>query len=372
MSNQLTNFFTWKGVKITMTALGILVLNMRQENEYFSTLGRKAASLQMEVYRFLPSAVDPQTETVKGERYCSNEQKWIQDTFPLPQYLYDRCFYTNQISYKKDYPTVSWLKSHRDITFIGYGLPNKWKVYNALKANARLLPFLPRTTEVKNSQIVLEELEKHKKLILKPASGSQGKGIIALFKSSDQITLQTQKNQTKLVKTFTNIAHFQKWIHKLTTTRHYLLQPFYSLQDRHGYPFDIRILLQKNELGNWIEQGRGVRQGKQKHIISNLHGGGSTIIYDDWIKQFSEEQRIYMETEINHIISILPNTLEQSFGRLFEIGIDISLDQQGKLWLLEANSKPGRQVILQSHKNRDQLYEAPLHYCKYLENTLRS
>lgn len=355
-----------------MTALGILVLNMNQENDYFSKVGHKAASLQMQLYRFLPSAVNLQTEHVTGEKYCANEQKWIEDEFPLPKLLYDRCFYSNEISYKKDYPIVNWLKSHPNITFIGYGLPNKWKVYSALKTNSDLAPFLPETSLLTNSQMIINELEKSSKIILKPASGSQGKGIIALFKHSNGITIQTQKNQKKIVKSISDTLKLTQWLDKVIINRPYLLQPFCSIQDSQGYPFDIRILLQKNEKGNWIEQGRGIRKGKYKHLISNLHGGGTTVPYEKWIKEIPTPQRGYIEENINKIISILPNTLEESFGSLFEIGVDISVDQQGQIWLLEVNSKPGRQVILHTHKNKEKVYEAPLLYCKHLENTLRS
>ncbi|WP_368784377.1 YheC/YheD family protein, partial [Acinetobacter baumannii] len=41
-------------------------------------------------------------------------------------------------------------------------------------------------------------------------------------------------------------------------------------------------------------------------------------------------------------MSELPTFLEQRHGRLVELGIDIGIDRQGKVWLIEVNSKPGR------------------------------
>ncbi|MGO4887509.1 YheC/YheD family protein [Anaerobacillus sp. MEB173] len=356
-----------------MTALGILVLNMDQEKDYFSKLGACSTLLQVTVYRFMPSFIDPRTELVNGEKYCVKEQKWIKEAFPLPTFLYDRCFYSNEKIFKYNYPIVHWLKSHPKVSFLGYGLPNKWKVYNALKEDEQLFPYLPKTTQVTSGLDVLNNLNRNEPVILKPASGSQGKGIVALFQTeNDEILIQTQRNLKQIKKTFKHKKECERWLNHLITSTNYLLQPFCSIQDQNNCPFDIRILIQKNEQGRWVEQGRGIRIGKQNHIISNLHGGGKTLSYQNWIKQLLPDQQRDLEFHLLKLMALIPNRLETSFGRLFEIGLDISLDQDGRLWLLEANSKPGRKVIVHTQKYVDQLYEAPLRYCKYLENTLRS
>ncbi|WP_277714094.1 YheC/YheD family protein [Paenibacillus mucilaginosus] len=41
----------------------------------------------------------------------------------------------------------------------------------------------------------------------------------------------------------------------------------------------------------------------------------------------------------------LPEALEAGYGRFAELGIDFGVDRDGRLWLLEVNSKPGRSVF---------------------------
>jgi len=60
--------------------------------------------------------------------------------------------------------------------------------------------------------------------------------------------------------------------------------------------------------------------------------------------------------------------LEACFGLHGEIGLDVGLDQQGKLWLIEANSKPNTTGYLQltSEAVCDLVYGLPLDYSKFL------
>jgi hypothetical protein len=43
------------------------------------------------------------------------------------------------------------------------------------------------------------------------------------------------------------------------------------------------------------------------------------------------------------------------------------LENNGSIWILDINSKPGRKTILNSQpEKKEELYTAPLHYAKFL------
>lgn len=159
------------------------------------------------------------------------------------------------------------------------------------------------------------------------------------------------------------------WIEHFTRKRNFLIQPYLHLQSREGYPFDIRVLMQKNESGQWTHTGMAVRRGKKGGITSNLHGGGRAVTVLPFLtKEFGITQAEQTTTELHQLSEVIPEILESHYGRLGELGIDFGMDMNGNIWLLEVNSKPGRTSFRQIDDPDSALLAAenPLRYARYL------
>jgi hypothetical protein len=329
-------------------------------------MAKRAEHYGMECFRFLPSKINPVTHMVKGKKYNADTDAWEEDERPLPALLYDRCFYGDDEHSKQCMPIVSWLKSRSDITFLGYGLPNKLELYDSLK-NSILSPYLPASQLVSNEETVLAELDKYKKLILKPINGSQGYGIYYLKKQQKNYHVKTEKQKKIISRIFPNEKKLLQWLKLLIKQRKYLVQPYLELSNNELQPFDIRILLQKNEAGEWTERGKGIRTGTTGGLLSNLSAGGTVTDFDSWILSLAPAKKDYILTELTYIITNLTDVLEKMFMPLFEIGLDIGLAKNGSLWILDVNSKPGRKVVLSTNPElAETLYSAPLLYGKLL------
>ena len=367
MSEITTNLHLDKGV-VSLITLGLLTLHEHQESAYFTEIARRAEKFQIEVFRFTPTSIDPKTELIRGERFDTSNNCWKKAIFQIPTYLYDRCFYSLDELSKKSQPIMSWLKNRPGTLFIGYGLPNKWMLYTLLKQDATLSYYVPKTEKIHSATQVLQNLVTNERLLVKPETGAQGKGIFGMMMRKNQIELISHRQQQRISKTFTSKASFITWFKKLLAIQPYLCQPLLQLQDKNHRPFDIRILLQKNKHGRWQEQGRGVRKGKAGHLISNLSGGGEIIQYETWLHELPHRQQVVIQDEINTIINRVPILLEKYCPPLFELGIDIGVAADGSVWLLDTNSKPGRKVIIETSPSKeDDLYSAPLDYCNFLD-----
>lgn len=349
-----------------MITFGIMSLNMESERVYITEIAKRADAYGMECFRFLPSSINPITHMVKGKKYHADKGVWEEDERPLPTLLYDRCFYGDDEHSKQCMPIVSWLKSRDDITFLGYGLPNKLELYESLK-NSILAPYLPASQLVSNQEIVLTELDKHKKLILKPINGSQGYGIYYLKKQQKNFHVKTEKQKQIISRIFPNEKKLLQWLKLLIKQRKYLVQPYLELSNNELQPFDIRILLQKNETGEWTVRGKGIRTGTTGGLLSNLSAGGTVSDFESWVLTLPAQTKDYLFEELNYIITNLTDVLEKMFMPLFEIGLDIGLAKNGSLWILDVNSKPGRKVVLSTKPElTETLYLAPLLYGKLL------
>lgn len=348
-------------------SFGFLVLNESQENKYFTEVANHAHHYDLTCCIFTPDAIEPKTEYVSGLKYYPEEKTWKKEKFQIPTFIYDRCFYSNKEKIKKYSPIVNWLKNRPETTFLGHGLPNKWDIYQSLQKHSILSHYIPETHLIKTPEQVLSYLRKKKQIIIKPVHGSGGKGILSLCVQEKGIEIRTERNRNQILKIFTKKAQFTSWLYKLIHTHPYMMQPFLKLKDNKNFPFDIRVLLQKDSNGNWFEQGRGVRVGKQNSIISNIRGGGDTLTFSEWVNRLPSTTRVLVEDEINTILQSLIKSIDTMHGPLFELGIDIGVAQNGSIWLLDINSKPGHQVILRTQQNKEEaLYLAPLHYCNYL------
>jgi YheC/D like ATP-grasp len=347
-----------------LLTLGILSFELEKEQEYFTEIARRAKNYNMQVVSFSPANIQPNTEIVTGLSFDSTTDTWQQQQFSIPAYLYDRCFYNKKLS-KLSKPVVEWLKKRPNTTFLGYGLPSKLQTYKLISENSLLRPYLPKTQAVTAPADILEKLKKEKKIVLKPAYGAGGRGIYLLTYKRAQIHVQAQKG-TELIEKILEEDIFLRFLTKLFK-HDYMMQPFLSIQDVTNCPFDLRLFLQKNNHGTWRTRGIGVRKGKEHYLTSNLSAGGTIVPYAEWKRQYTPREILLIEDAIQTISRILPVHLEEVNSPLFELGIDIGIDQKCAIWLLDINSKPGQKVLLSIDSSiGEDLYHAPLEYCSFL------
>ncbi|WP_226670090.1 YheC/YheD family protein [Metabacillus litoralis] len=347
--------------------LGFLVINKKHENTYITEIAKRSEPYNIECVRFEPTSIDPTSLMITGEKFEPKAQQWVDTSFSIPSFIYDRCFYNNQQASKKGKPIVEWLKKNPTTTFLGFGLPDKWKLYTSLLNDQTIDPYLPPTELLNDSIQVIKHLKLSGPCILKPIHGSRGVGIIAVKQSSDSITVTYHKGHDKKHKVFSSLKDLSKWCEKLILQQPYLLQPYLPLTDANNYPFDIRLFMQKDRNGEWHLIEKGVRKGYHGSFLSNLNSGGDPLRFQDWSQDLTHKQKYLLEDELSTIIDCLPPLLEEKFKQLFEIGVDIGYAKDGSIWILDINSKPGRKTFTKTNPHlKEQLYKAPLEYCQYL------
>ncbi|PLR89938.1 YheC/YheD family endospore coat-associated protein [Bacillus sp. T33-2] len=354
-----------------MYSFGLMSLSLNSENTYFTEIARRSEETGMTCFRFVPSHIDPVNHLVSGERFDHRLQKWRKDQMPIPGIIYDRCFYGDDPHSKQCAAIVKWLKTRDDLLFLGYGLPDKWRLYEILSASV-LAPYVPLTERVSGGRQVADFLTKHPKIILKPVTGSGGNGIYCLERTGNSITAATEKHRQYIKREFSGDHHAISWTEQLIKKKDYLMQPYLPLVDNQQRPFDIRFLVQKDQDGAWKERGRGIRTGKEEGLLSNLAAGGEAADFEKWTDSLDLKMKAFTLNDLAEIITALPQVLENSFPRLFELGIDIGIARDSSLWVLDVNSKPGRKLILEMDPAKaGDLYAAPLLFAKKLLNNSR-
>jgi glutathione synthase/RimK-type ligase-like ATP-grasp enzyme len=358
-----------KGVFL-MLSLGVMVSSFNHEQPYILNLVKAAANYQIKLFRFTPSEIKIDRNKITGEWYDVNQKTWFSSDFQIPDFVYDRCFHGLNRQHNDDREAINWLK--KQTNFLGFGLPGKWVIYSALKDNPFLQAFLPVTYQAKSADYVFSKLAQWQQIVLKPEYGSSGKAIYLITKTAEGFIVMLTKNKAKYERFFSSSILLHKWLTFLTNKQQYLIQKYIELVNSKQEPFDLRIFLQKNEHNRWVERGRGIRVGRSGCLTSNIAAGGHIVSYHSFIATITGSRQVDLEQHIQPILQTLPTFLEAQFGRLFELGIDLGVDRDQRIWILDINSKPGRKTIETLFPEKQQiLHEAPIIYSFYLANIVK-
>ncbi|MDF1509272.1 YheC/YheD family protein [Robertmurraya sp. DFI.2.37] len=228
MNQQLLASIDWG---INMLTLGFMTLHLQNEQGYFTEMAKRAKKYNITCFRFIPSDINPQSEMIQGEEFDCNQETWKQKLFPLPNILYDRCFYGEDFHSKQCKAIVDWLKTKKNIQFLGYGLPNKHKLYETLNRTS-LAPYLPKTVKITSPEMVQQLCKKMKRIILKPINGSQGNGIYFIEKSDEFWKVKTDKSEYQATRSFANEVQLVNWLDRLLHKKEFILQPYSHRQNK--------------------------------------------------------------------------------------------------------------------------------------------
>jgi hypothetical protein len=261
-----------------------------------------------------------------------------------------------------------------------------------LELDGRFSSYLPRTEVMRRAASVASWLQLHGQVLLKPQAGSQGRGVLHVQRTAaaparrdaEPLAGRVQQrgataaaftvrgrdaHNRRIARGFADEAALLLWLRRFTARRRYLQQQYLLLQAHSGDAYDVRALVQKDGTGRWAVTGMVVRRGQDGSLTSNLHGGGIVEPIGDFLAtQFGSDRAESIINELQRLSELIPEALEAHHGRLVELGIDYGIDTAGQIWILEANSKPGRSSFVNIHdeKARTCAITNPIRYARYL------
>ncbi|MNI00528.1 Endospore coat-associated protein YheD [compost metagenome] len=320
------------------------------------------------VYFFTPEALESHSTSIQGWVY---DEGWRKLSLPIADVINNRLT-TRKVENK---PSVQHfladVKSRYGTHFFNEKFLDKTEVFEALAQDATLQRYLPESHALKGFAILKKMCGTYNSVFLKPVRGSLGKGILRISKdeSGGYRLLSTTPMGTRK-QTYPSLAKlFQSVAPKMKTTR-YQIQQGLSLMELGRRPVDFRALVQKNGTGKWGVTSIVARTAGSNHFVSNLARGGTLSTVREAIAKSSlpsgvkENSQVLLPRAALAIARGVETYIPAHFG---ELGIDLALDQSGRIWLLEVNSKPSKNdnTPLNDQKIRPSVKQMIL-YCRYL------
>lgn len=339
------------------------------QTSLFKRIIQAARELGIVLYVFDFHAINWKKSSVHG--YTYQEGRWIGRTYPLPDVVFDRA--------TGSFPGGSGAAdaARRKLTQ-QYGIPifntklgNKLRMHKLLQVDPELRSHLPSTRRVRNDAVVADILTRHKGAYLKPQNGAQGKGIIRLRKGAKGVhyTLTTdsyQRLQGRAATVSGALAQLRSRVRLIG----YLAQPELSLIRLQGRICDVRVLIQRDDTGEWQVTGVAVRAGKPGSVVSNIHGGGKALKLEDVIERTLGDavDSEHIAATVKRLALRVGEVLSRSTRCLGELGVDLGIDTKGRVWIIEANSRTGRAAFRRAglKESAGLADRRPLLFAKYL------
>lgn len=342
---------------MSFPVLGIMVLYVGadkriEERAYFKKLLLAGEKLGLDTYLFTPEDVNRQSRKIHAHHYDGKRKLWVRRWRDFPDLIFDRCRFQRNPRFEK---LREFRRRYPELIYLNRPLANKWEIHDYLSRNHDISPHLPATLLVQSSSQCLEFIKKHRSAYYKPINGTGGRGIMQIRPlGASQYLIRGRNPQRKIIPA--QKVSLQKLKSKLSVWRanqRYLIQKEIPLQLANGRVHDYRLLVQKNEHGQWEVTGCAGRMGARHSVTSNLHGGGRAVPMDMLLKHWfpNPAQRQAITEHIHELGLRIVRYLQQRYSDMCELALDIAVDRNGHPWLLEINPKPSREVFLQIGEN---------------------
>ncbi|QAY65101.1 YheC/YheD family protein [Paenibacillus protaetiae] len=359
---------------MTQPVLGILTLYLNdqgtlEEKSVYAKMISSGRKLGLTIFVFTPDDVDFKQNKINALFYSPETRKWTRKWTGFPHMIYDRCRIQKSPRFER---LREFRSKYGHLTFLNRPLRNKWTVHRTLSKDSRFRGYLPATRLAASVSDVSDMLRKHSLLFLKPINGTGGRGILQIERKKDgKVLLQGRNQARKIIQpikvTQQGLGRFlESW--NLKTVSH-IVQQGLHLKLPNGRVHDYRMLVQKDRSGEWKFTGCAGRVGPLRSVTSNLHGGGQAIGMTELLTQWvGAEKAAAVRQEAEQFGIDVAKYLEQSFGALCELALDLAIDRSGHIWLLEVNPKPAREVFAQAGEKETyrKAIIRPLEYALYV------
>lgn len=218
----------------------------------------------------------------------------------------------------------------------GRQLASKWLKTAALLTDPQITPYIPATGAYRGGAL-MSMLSEYGMVVIKPVVGTGGNGVIRI-ESVETGYQVSYKGRTRHVGTFPTLLRV---LAGLKLRRRYLIQQGIHLARISGRPLDYRVKVVK-ERGAWKFRAMVGRLARPGLFVTNLCKGGTMLRCMPALQMSlpnidSGEKRIEMRQLTRNCIAVL----ESKFPGISELGFDYGLDQEGNIWILEVNTRPG-------------------------------
>ncbi|OXS55198.1 YheC/D-like protein [Bacillus sp. V-88] len=316
-----------------------------QRSHFFKKLLSVQSSLGVIPFVFGEQHIDWENGLIKGLFHFG--EGWETEEIPFPNVIYDR-LPNRQSEKRKTYQGLKErLEREYGIPWYNPGFFNKLDLFERLENDLTVQHFLPETRPFQSFEEMERMLSSYNHIYLKPKNGSLGKGIhkITYNRSTEEYYCRFRDGDQKnrLLK-FKSLEQLANTVFKSRNLDSFIVQQGISLLKENNRPIDFRVHTNKDEEGNWQVSAMAGKVAGTGSVTTHANNGGEVRVLSELFPDEKERQTI--EEALKDAALLLSHAIEENLeGFIGEIGFDFGVDDNHRIWMFEANSKPGRSIF---------------------------
>ena len=301
----------------------------------------------LQVGAFSLEGINRDKQMIKGFLYDGGI--WKPSTFSMPDAIINRISLNHK--WESFFSKTLGSRMVNNFTF------NKWEMYKWLSINSNLRKHLPITQLVNCNQDIIDFLGKYNEGIIKPISGTYGKGIVKVSKHEENFKVDANRQKKEENSLCLNHEELEVYLNTKFKSGKYIIQQVINLYVGKR-PIDFRLIMVKVGIGEWRDLGLIARKGNKNEIVSNI----------GLVKRGDLALRNLLSIPRNEAIETRKKMTQVSFdavkemeryrgcnGNLGNLGIDLALDRNQNLWIIEINHRnPRHQMAVDA--GEDEIY----------------
>lgn len=288
-----------------------------------------AKSKNIDLLYFNAKDVNIEKNIIKGLLYIDNTWKRIDSRIPEVIDVSASCL--------KHKNVINYLSQKAYLTENGNKRLSKDFLQEELVKDNKLKKYVIPSSNCNSLQVIDEFLNLYDEVVIKPVYSERGKGIYKIKKSDNGGYLIGHNKKQKKI---SNLELKDLYTNTISKRKH-VIQKCINSKTLQGDPFDCRIHLEKNGLGNWEIAKSFIRIGIGQQVISNVNQGGGLSNTPVFLKSNYPDSYDDLSRRINEAGMKLAKKIEKLRGiELATLGLDVGITLDEELYVFEANSAP--------------------------------
>lgn len=299
------------------------------------------------LFCFCADGVEMESRTINGYIFDPVENKWVVEKCGYPAAIFRNVSMTED--FRQDFIEQAGKKIMNE-KVIG-----KWEMHQLLSKSKELCEFLPKTTLCQSPMDILRFLKTFSIVYVKPVNGYKGSGIVKIKREGKKFLLSykfKKKLVEKLITAKRVAAFFEKRFKKVT----FLVQQGLDIHHS-GKLVDFRAMVVKDENERWNAMGLVGKSVESNGITSNMATGGivrdSVKVLETLVGLTTDDAAI-VDEKMKAISLKIGEVLDTSGYHFANLGVDISIDRDEKIWIIEVNHRAPLHALMKKAGNNEQ------------------
>jgi hypothetical protein len=216
--------------------------------------------------------------------------------------------------------------------------------YQLLAKAPDLISALPKTRSMSKSHF-LAFMKEYGGVVVKPSGGWGGVGVIAVSSGEEgNFTVHYDRKKTSIH----GIESTYSFVKKKIRSAPHIVQRKISLAKVNGRPFDMRVMMQRKKGSGWVLTGKLAKIAGPGYMITNTarsHGRVVTVSTAIRKSNTGGASVSSIQNRIDRISLVAAKQLKKYYRWIDTIGLDVGVDNAGKVWIIEVNFMPAKSLF---------------------------